>query len=89
LSRMIDLALTTEETSDEIIARHAPSDTETLDRVIDDVAKEARTMPGRSAATLERWGMGVAMRRLVGRADPKEVRRALSTALVPMTEVAS
>jgi len=86
---MIDLALTTEESSDQIIARHAPSDAETLDQVIEEVAKEARTMSGRSAATLERWAMGAAMYRLLGRVDPVAVRAALRAALAPATEVRS
>jgi len=89
LPRMIDLALTSAESSDEIIARHAPSDAETLDQVIEDVATEARTMSGRSGATLERWAMGAAMARLLGRADPAEVRAALGAALAPATEVRS
>jgi Glu-tRNA(Gln) amidotransferase subunit E-like FAD-binding protein len=89
LARMIDLALATEESSDQIIARYAPSDAETLDKVIEDVAKEARTMSGRSAATLERWAMGAAMARLLGRADPAEVRAALGVTLAQTAEVRS
>jgi glutamyl-tRNA(Gln) amidotransferase subunit E len=89
LSRMIDLAVTTEQATDDIIARHAPSDTETMDRGIEDVAAEARAMSGRSAATLERWAMGAAMRRLLGRVDPAELRVALGAALTPATEVRS
>ena len=89
LGRMIDLALTSDKSSDEIIARHAPSEGETLDQVIADVAREARTLPGRSAPTLERWAMGAAMARLLGRVDPGEVRAALGAALALTTEARS
>ncbi len=88
-SRMIDELLGGGRGVDEVVARYASQAGESVVGVVADVVTQAAEMPGRSAATLERWGMGVAMRRLVGRADPKEVRRALSTALVPMTEVAS
>ncbi len=89
LSRMLDAVMCDGETASEVVARFATGASESIADVVADVMAKATDMQGRSAETLERWGMGVAMRRLVGRADPKEVRRALSTALAPMTEVAS
>ena len=89
LARMIDLALTSDESPDEIIARHATADATLMDRVIADVAVEAATMSGRSAPTLARWAMGAAMARLLGRVDPTEVRAALDAALALTPEVRS
>ena len=86
---MLDAVMCDGETASEVVARFATGASESIADVVADVMAKATDMQGRSAETLERWGMGVAMRRLVGRADPKEVRRALSTALAPMTEVAS
>ena len=52
-----------------------------LDVTVQEVAKEAADMEGRSPEILMRWAMGEVMRRFFGRVDPALVREKLSDAL--------
>jgi Glu-tRNA(Gln) amidotransferase subunit E-like FAD-binding protein len=52
-----------------------------LDVTVQEVAKEASDMEGRSPDILMRWAMGEVMRRFFGRVDPAVVREKLREAL--------
>jgi hypothetical protein len=84
---MVDAVVGCGENAEAVIARYAAE--KQLDDVVAAVVSDARTMPGRTPETLERWGMGLAMKELLGVVDPTDVRRALSAALATSEQLAS
>ena len=89
LPRMIDQVVAGGKPAADVIERHAMPGDETIDGVVAAVEEQVGELRGRSAETLGRWAMGIAMARLLGRADPSEVRRALSATLALSQEVIS
>ena len=67
------------ESSEEIVARYrrGPDDLDVLASGLEEVAEKIAEMPGRSLETLVRWGMGVLMRRFLGKLDPTRVSELL------------
>jgi Asp-tRNA(Asn)/Glu-tRNA(Gln) amidotransferase B subunit len=83
LPRMLDAAVNdTHRTPTEIVASFSASPQDgSLGAILDEVALRARDREGLTPEASLRWAMGEAMRTLLGRADPSEVRSLLAGAL--------
>ena len=87
--QMVDALLKPDAMStEEVLSRYRrrPDDLEALEQQLQVVREEALFLPGRSLATLERWGMGWLMRHFLGRLDPTTVRERLVEVLCDMVE---
>jgi Glu-tRNA(Gln) amidotransferase subunit E-like FAD-binding protein len=81
LDRIVDAAVTRPGTPpEEIVGPYAPPPAD-VDALLSGAVSRARTMTGRSLATLVRWAMGEVMPRALGQADPQDVRRRLEERL--------
>jgi Glu-tRNA(Gln) amidotransferase subunit E-like FAD-binding protein len=72
-----------DDSAEDVLARYRRNDRDLEDLVeaLDEVANDAAGMPGRSLETLERWGMGMLMRRFLGKLDPKLVSERVRSTL--------
>ena len=85
LDRIVDAAVTQPGAAPaDLLTPFAPPPVVDADALIDDAVVRARTMDGRSPATLLRWAMGEVMPRALGQADPHDVRRRLEERLATM-----
>jgi glutamyl-tRNA(Gln) amidotransferase subunit E len=81
LDRIVDAAITTPGAPPAaVLARFAPPPAD-AERLVDGAVAAAGKMAGRSPATLLRWAMGEVMPRLLGQANPVDVRRRLEERL--------
>ncbi|HEX9631873.1 MAG TPA: Glu-tRNA(Gln) amidotransferase subunit GatE [Gemmatimonadales bacterium] len=66
----------------EVLAPFAPPPPADANQLVERAGDAARRMTGRGPDTLLRWAMGEVMPRLLGRADPRDVRRRLEERLL-------
>jgi Asp-tRNA(Asn)/Glu-tRNA(Gln) amidotransferase B subunit len=65
-----------------VLAPFAPPPPVDANQLVERAGDAARRMTGRVPDTLLRWAMGEVMPRLLGRADPRDVRRRLEERLL-------
>jgi len=83
LDRIVDAAVAKPgATPAEVLAPFAPPPSVSVEQLVDGAVGTTRRMAGRGPETLLRWAMGQVMPRLLGRADPRDVRRRLEERLV-------
>ena len=82
--RMLDAVLKPDASSTEDLLdryRRSPADAVVLEESLREIAATVSRMSGRSPETLKRWGMGLLMRRFLGKLDPRVVSERLTETL--------